>query len=76
MPREALTITLAADRKAELDRVAEARGRDRATLIDEAIAAWLDLQAWQAAEIEAGLKEAEAGDFATAAEVEAAFNRR
>lgn len=76
MPKEALTIALDAGLKADLDRMALTQGRNRDTLIDEAITSWLDLQAWQAAEIRAGLKAAEAGDFATEEEVEAAFGRR
>lgn len=73
MANEALIITLDADRRAELDRIAEAQGRDRSTVIDEAIANWLDLQSWQTREIEAGLVEAEAGDFAPQAEIDAAY---
>ncbi len=76
MPKEALTITLEAEHRAALDRLAAARGRDRNTLIEEAIADWLDLQAWQAREIEAGLQDAEADNFATEAEIEAAYGRR
>ena len=75
MPRETLTITLDRDRKADLDRLAQAQGRNRDTLIDEALAAWLDLQAWQTHEIQAGLEDAEAENFATEAEIRAAFGR-
>ena len=74
MPRQTLTITLEADRKAALDSVAETRGRDRDALIDEALGNWLELQAWQAREIEAGLADAEAGNFATEAEIDAAYD--
>ena len=73
MPKQTLTITLEADRKAELDSLAEARGRDRDALIDEALGNWLELQAWQAREIEAGLADALAGNFATEAEIDAAY---
>ena len=73
MANEALIITLDADRRAELDRIAEAQGRDRGTVINEAIANWLDLQSWQTREIEAGLVEAEAGDFASKTEIDAAY---
>ena len=69
MPKQALTITLEAERRADLDRLAEAQGRACDTVIEEAIANWLDLQAWQAGEIEAG-------NFATAAEIETAYGRR
>jgi predicted transcriptional regulator len=76
MPKEALTITLEAERLADLDRMVAAQGRDRDTVIEEAIANWLDLQAWQAREIEVGLKDAESGNFATSSEIEAAYGRR
>ena len=76
MPRQPLTITLDANRKAELDRVAEAQGRNRDAVIDKALANWLDLQTWQTREIEAGFADAEAGDFATEAEIEAAYGNR
>lgn len=76
MPRQTLTITLEDDRKAALDRVAEAQGRDRDAVIDEALANWLDLQTWQIREIEAGLADADAGNFATEAEIEAAYGKR
>lgn len=38
-------------RKADLDGLAQAQGRNRDTLIDEALSARLDLQAWQTLEI-------------------------
>lgn len=75
MPKEVLTITLEAQRRADLDRLAAARGRDRDTLIEEAIADWLDLQAWQTSEIEAGLRDAESGNFATKKQIDAAYGR-
>ncbi len=63
MPKETLTITVEAERKAELERIAMAQGRERDAVIDEALANWLDLQAWQTREIDAGLADAEAGNF-------------
>ena len=41
----------------------------------EAIRSYIELDAWQKTEIEAALKEADAGDFATDQEVEAAKKR-
>jgi predicted transcriptional regulator len=76
MPKETLTITLDAERRIALERLARAQGRERDAVIDEALANWLDLQAWQTREIEAGLADAEAGNFASAAEIEAAYGRR
>lgn len=76
MSRQTLTITMEAHRKAELDLLAEAQGRNRDALIDEALANWLDLQTWQTRERAAGLADAEAGNFATEAEIEAAYGNR
>ena len=73
MPRETLTITLDRDRKADLDRLAQTQGRNRDTLIDEALEARLDLQDWQTREIRAGLEDAAAGNVAAEAEIPAAF---
>jgi predicted transcriptional regulator len=60
------------------DRLAEAAVSHSLATSDaaaQAIEAWLDLDAWQRAEIEAGLAEADAGEFATEAEVTAVFDR-
>ena len=39
------------------------------------MAAFIETQEWQIADIKRGLKEADAGDFASDAEVEAVFTR-
>lgn len=59
----------------ELDLFAKATRRDRTQLIDEALDNYLDAQQWQLQEIKAALKDADAGDFATDAEVNAVFDR-
>ncbi len=64
-PKQTLTITLEAGRRTALERMAELLGRERDAVIDEALANWLDLQARQTHEIEAGLAEADAGNFAS-----------
>lgn len=58
-----------------LDRLAEARRRDRSFLINEAIEQYLDLHDWQEARILEGIAEADRGEFATDEEVEAVFTR-
>jgi len=40
--REKVTISIAADRLAELDEIAIARGTNRSALIEEALAVWED----------------------------------
>lgn len=58
-----------------LDKIAQFMDRDRSYVLNEAIENYLDLYEWQIREIEAGLAEADAGEFASDAEVEAAFNK-
>ena len=44
-------------------------------LVADAIRAYIELHEWQISEIEAGIREADAGEFASQAEVEAVFAR-
>lgn len=71
--KEAVTVRLEAAKRAELDALARTVARDRSFLINEAIDAYLAVHRWQMAEIEEGLRQADAGEFATEAEVEAAY---
>lgn len=64
------------DRRAAFLELAAARHRHPADLLNDAVDAFLELDIRQRAEIEAGLREAEAGDFASADEVAAAFRPR
>ena len=70
---DAITFQLGSDARAELDRLARAVERDRDALIAEAIVAYLDVNRWHVSQIEEGLRQAEAGEFATDTEVDAAF---
>ncbi len=56
-----------------LDRLAAATARSKSVVAADAIRAYLDLYEWQVNEIRAGLREADAGDFASDAEVKAAL---
>ena len=56
-----------------LDRLAAATARSKSVVAADAIRAYLDLYEWQVNEIRAGLREADAGDFASGAEVKAAL---
>lgn len=53
-----------------LDALAEAQDRDRTYLLNEAIDHYLDLQAYHKREIEAGIREADAGDLVDQHDVE------
>jgi predicted transcriptional regulator len=70
-----MTIRLEPEVEARLVAAARELHRSPDELAGEAIAAWLDHRAWQVAEIEAALAEADAGDLASEAEVEATFRR-
>lgn len=71
MPRETVSFRVEADTRAALDRLAGVLDRDRSYLINEALEAYLDTHAWQIAHIEDGLRQADAGEFATDADVAA-----
>ena len=71
--KEVVTVRLEPAKRAELDVLARAVSRDRSFLINEAIDAYLAVHRWQVSEIEEGLRQAEAGEFASEAEVDAAF---
>ncbi len=58
----------------KLDELAKGSKRDRTQLIAEALDNYLEAQEWQLEEIRAAIRESEAGDYATDAEVEAVFN--
>lgn len=55
----------------QLDALAEATGRSRNLLINEALQRYLDDESWQLAKIEEGLRQADAGEFYTTEEVAA-----
>ncbi len=71
--KEAITVRLDKAKRDELDALAHTVARDRSFLINEAIDAYLAIHRWQIAEIEDGLRQADAGEFATDAEVDAAY---
>lgn len=63
-------------RRAALTDLAASRGRAAADLLDDAVDAYLDIDRRWAEELEAALKDADAGDFAGDDEVAAAFAPR
>ncbi len=70
-----LTIALDPGVSARLDRLADREGKPAAELAAVAVADFVARDAEHVAEIEAALREADAGDFATDAEVAAVFAR-
>jgi RHH-type transcriptional regulator, rel operon repressor / antitoxin RelB len=76
MSRETISFRLESEKREALDAVASALDRDRSYIINEAIEAYLDVQRWQMQHIREGLRQADAGEFATEAEMKTTFSRR
>jgi predicted transcriptional regulator len=70
-----LQVPLGAELERRLEALARRTRRSKAVLAAEAIAAYVELDAWQVAEIEAALEEADDGDFASDQEVEITFRK-
>ena len=68
---EVMTIRVDRKSKSRLEKLAKAMERTKSYVAAEAIRAYVELNEWQITEIRAALKEADAGDFASEAEVEA-----
>lgn len=66
-----MTIRLDDEVRDRLDVLAEATQRSKSFLAAEAIRTYVESNEWQIAEIQAALKEADAGDFASDTEVAA-----
>jgi RHH-type transcriptional regulator, rel operon repressor / antitoxin RelB len=66
-----ITIRLDDEVKDRLDVLAEATHRSKSFLAAEAIRDYVENNEWQIGEIRAAMKEADAGDFASAKEVAA-----
>ncbi len=76
MPSSAsITARIDEETRDRLERLAEATQRSKSWLVAEAVRAYVDEQAWQVEAIRQGLAEAEAGNFADPAEVEALFRK-
>jgi predicted transcriptional regulator len=75
MNKATITFRIDGDMKAALDTIAAGMDRDRSYVLNEAVAAYVDAHRWQVEHIKEGLRQAEAGEFATEAEVAAAFGR-
>ena len=73
MEKETISFRLDPKKKYALDAIAEATERDRSFVINEAIAAYLDLHQVEEQEITRRLKRARAGEIASDKEVKAAF---
>ena len=70
-----VTIRLEEATKNKLEKLADATHRSRSFLAAEAIKAYVDSNEWQINEIQAAIAEADAGDFASDAEVQAVIGK-
>lgn len=70
-----VTIRLEESTKIKLEKLAESTQRTRSFLAAEAIKAYVESNEWQINEIHQAISEAEAGDFATQAEVDAVADK-
>jgi predicted transcriptional regulator len=75
MDKTTVTFRIDSNMKDALDAIAEGMDRDRSYVLNEAVSAYLDIHRWQIDHIKEGLRQADAGEFATEAEVAAAFRR-
>jgi len=71
-------VTLRLDRatRKRLDRLAKATERSRAALAADAVRQYLELNEWQIAAIEAGVREANRGQFIDHARLKAKWEKR
>lgn len=76
MERETVNFRAPSKKIRSLDAIAAALDRDRSYVINEAIAAYLELYRWHLRHIREGIRQADSGEFATDREVAAAFTRR
>lgn len=72
----ALSFRTEQNTRDQLDRIAESLQRNRNWVINEAIAAYLDLHRWQLKHIEQGLRDAEASRTYSTAQVRARMAKK
>jgi RHH-type rel operon transcriptional repressor/antitoxin RelB len=61
MDKQTISFRLESDKVEALDVLAKALDRDRTYLLNEAVAAYLDVQQWQLEHIKASIKQADSG---------------
>lgn len=75
MNKRTITFRVDAQKRKALDAIAVGIDRDRSYVLNEAINNYLEVHQWQTAHIKEGMRQANAGKFAKASEVAAAFAR-
>ncbi|KRV76232.1 CopG family ribbon-helix-helix protein [Pseudomonas citronellolis] len=70
-----MSLRLSDDQSDTLARLAQATGRSKNFLAAQALDEYLAREAWQIGEIQQAIVEADAGEFASGAEVEAVLHK-
>ena len=70
-----MSVRLPDEVEQQLWQLAQSTGRTKSWLANQAIKDYLAREAWQITEVEAALREADAGDFVSEKEMMAKFNR-
>jgi RHH-type transcriptional regulator, rel operon repressor / antitoxin RelB len=73
--RGVFTIRVSPELQDRLDAIADAVERPRSWVVNRALEVFVESETWQIDEIKRGLAEADAGEFATDAEVGAIFEK-
>jgi len=72
---EILTVRLDRESKLALTELAESMDRSKSYLASEAVREFIDVRRWQIAEIRAGIKEANTGNFEDPGKVDGFFKK-
>lgn len=75
MAQTITSIRLPDELRGKIERLAQATGRGKNFLMQEAIEQYVENEAWQVAQIEEGLRADDAGEHMPAAEMEAFWTR-
>lgn len=75
MGTEAFSVRADSKKVKQLDKLAKQMDRSRNYLVNQAIDQLLELHAWQVDRVKEGVKAADAGRFASDAEMERIFNK-
>ncbi|RMN19703.1 hypothetical protein ALQ63_01899 [Serratia plymuthica] len=70
-----MSVRLPEDLSEQLEALAKATGRTKSFLVGQAIRDFINREAWQIAEIQQAIAEADEGDFASDDEMEARFKK-
>ncbi|CAK7040603.1 MAG: hypothetical protein DELT_00765 [Desulfovibrio sp.] len=74
-PSTTLSLRVPTETLEQLGLLAEATGKSRNYVAVQAMRDFIEREAWQVAEIQQAIKEADAGEFATDEEVKAVFGK-